>query len=168
MINEELVDIVDEQDRVVRTTTRAEMRRDVLLHRVVAILCLNSRGEIYVHRRTPTKDLFPSLYDMFVAGTVEAGETYETSAVRELAEEIGVRGVALERLFHHRYEGRETRSHTEVYRVVWDGPITPQTSEIQWGEFRSRKSLIENPDGFHFVPDGAELFARYVANYGDA
>lgn len=165
MVSEELVDIVDENDRVVRTATRAEMRRDVLLHRVVAIICLNSRGEIYVHRRTATKDLFPSLYDMFVAGTVEAGETYEATAARELEEEIGVRGVALERLFHHRYEGRQTRSHTEVYRVVWDGPITPQASEIQWGQFRSRESLIQNREGFQFVPDGAELFARYIANY---
>ena len=165
MVSEELVDIVDENDRVVRTATRAEMRRGVLLHRVVAIICLNSHGDIYVHRRTSTKDLFPSLYDMFVAGTVEAGETYEATAVRELEEEIGVRGVALERLFHHRYEGRETRSHTEVYRIVWDGLITPQASEIQWGQFRSRESLVQNRERFQFVPDGAELFARYIANY---
>jgi isopentenyldiphosphate isomerase len=165
MVNEELVDIVDEDDRVVRQATRSEMRRHVLLHRVVAVLCLNSRGEIYVHRRTATKDLFPSLYDMFVAGTVEAGESYDATAVRELGEEIGVHDVTLERLFHHRYEGRETRSHTEVYRIVWDGPIAPQASEIQWGEFRSRESLVENVDGFQFVPDGAELFERYIARF---
>jgi isopentenyldiphosphate isomerase len=165
MVSEELVDVVDEDDRVLRQATRSEMRRDRLLHRVVAVLCLNSRGEIYMHRRTATKDLFPSLYDMFVAGTVEAGESYDDSAARELAEEIGVNGVTLERLFHHRYEGRETRSHTEVYRVVWDGPITPQASEIQWGEFRSREALIANVEGFQFVPDGAELFARYIANF---
>src|SRR5262245_31616854 len=92
---EELVDIVDEDDRVVRQATRSEMRRERLLHRVVAILCFNSRGEIYVHQRTAVKDLFPSLYDMFVAGTVEAGETYEATALRELEEEVGIRGVQL-------------------------------------------------------------------------
>ena len=165
MAVEELVDVVDEDDRVVRQATRSEMRRERLLHRVVAILCLNSRGEIYVHRRTAEKDLFPSLYDMFVAGTVEAGETYDATALRELEEEVGIRGVQLERLFHYRYEGSETRSHTEVYRVVWDGPMTPQPSEIQWGEFRSRASLDANAEGFAFVPDGAELFAHYQKLY---
>lgn len=165
MEREERVDIVDEDDRVVRQATRSEMRRDVLLHRVVAILCFNSRGEIFVHRRTAEKDLFPSLYDMFVAGTVEAGEAYETAAVRELDEELGIHGVPLERLFHYRYEGPKTRAHTEVYRVVWDGAVRPQASEIAWGEFRSRESLIANRDGFEFVPDGAELFARFLELY---
>jgi len=162
MQSEELVDIVDDNDRVLRTVTRSQMRREVLLHRVVAILCLNSRGEILVHRRTSTKDLFPDLYDMFVAGTVEAGERYETTAVRELAEEIGVSGVPLEHLFHHLYRGPETRAHTEVYRVVWDGPITPQASEIAWTGFRSREAIAANREGLAFVPDGAELFARYL------
>jgi len=164
-MSEEWVDIVDHDDRVVRQVTRSQMRREILLHRVVAILCTNSRGEIFVHRRTATKDLFPSLYDMFVAGTVEAGESYEATAVRELAEEIGVSGVPLERLFHHLYVGPQTRAHTEVYRVVWDGPIVPQASEIAWGGFLSREALVANREGFEFVPDGAELFARYLELY---
>lgn len=162
---EELVDVVDEQDRVIGQATRQQMRRDRLLHRVVAVLCINSRNEIFVHRRTATKDLFPSLYDMFVAGTVESGEDYDQSAVRELAEELGITGVTPEPLFRHRFEGRDTRSHTQVYRVVWDGPLVLQASEIAWGEFRTRESLIANLDGFVFVPDGAEIFARYVATY---
>jgi 8-oxo-dGTP pyrophosphatase MutT (NUDIX family) len=162
MDSEERVDIVDENDCVIRQVTRQQMRREVLLHRVVAILCQNTRGEILVHRRTATKDLFPSLYDMFVAGTVEAGESYEATAVRELAEEIGVRGPALERLFHHLYQGPRTRAHTEVYRVVWDGPIVPQASEIAWTGFMSRDEIVANRQGFAFVPDGAELFSRYL------
>jgi isopentenyldiphosphate isomerase len=162
MDSEERVDVVDEHDRVVRQVTRSEMRREILLHRVVAILCQNSRGEILVHRRTPTKDLFPNLYDMFVAGTVEAGESYEASASRELAEEIGVRDAALERLFHHLYQGPQTRAHTEVYRVTWDGPIVPQPTEIAWTGFMSRADIVRNAAGLAFVPDGAELFARYL------
>jgi isopentenyldiphosphate isomerase len=165
MSTEELVDIVDDDDQVIGQVTRSQMRREVLLHRVVAVLCMNSRGEIFVHRRTTTKDVFPGLYDMFAAGTVQAGESYETTAVRELAEELGVSGVPLERLFHHLYRGTATRAHTEVYRVVWDGPIVTQASEIAWGEFRTREAILTNHEGFELVPDGAELFARYVALY---
>jgi 8-oxo-dGTP pyrophosphatase MutT (NUDIX family) len=169
-VREELVDIVDEDDRVVGRATRAQMRRDNLLHRVVAILCRNRDGKIYVHRRTATKDLFPSMYDMFTAGTVEAGETYDLAARRELEEELGITGVTLEPLFRHRYEGDRTRSHTAVYRIEWNGPIVHQASEIAWGAFRSRAELLTmlaNGEHFEFVPDGAELFTRYVATYPD-
>lgn len=162
MDSEERVDVVDEDDRVLRQVTRSEMRRQILLHRVVAILCQNSRGEILVHRRTSTKDLFPDLYDMFVAGTVEAGESYEATAIRELAEEVGVHGATLEPLFHHLYQGPQTRAHTEVYRVIWDGPIVPQPSEIAWTGFMSRADIVGNHAGLAFVPDGTELFARYL------
>lgn len=166
-VSEELVDVVDENDRVIGRATRAQMRRDHLLHRVVAILCRNRDGKIYLHRRTATKDLFPSLYDMFVAGTVEAGERYEDAAIRELEEELGITGVELEPLFHHRYEGDRTRSHTRVYRVEWDGPIVHQPSEIAWGEFRSPADIVANLEQFEYVPDGAELFTRYLAEYPD-
>lgn len=161
----ERVDIVDEQDRVVYQTTRSVMRQQNLLHRVVAVLCLNARGQIYVHQRAPTKDLFPSLYDMFIAGTVCAGESYAATAARELAEELAIVGPEPEFLFHHRYEGTQTRSHAHVYRVVWDGPIAHQASEIVGGAFFTRQALVENREQLAFVPDGAELFARYVAEY---
>jgi 8-oxo-dGTP pyrophosphatase MutT (NUDIX family) len=164
---EELVDIVDEDDHVIGRATRTQMRRDKLLHRVVAILCRNRDGKIYVHRRTATKDLFPSLYDMFTAGTVEAGESYELAAIRELEEELGIRGVTLEPLFRHRYEGDRTRSHTAVYSVEWNGPIVHQATEIAWGEFQSRAELSANLELFEFVPDGVELFTRYIAAYPD-
>jgi mutator protein MutT len=165
VIEEELVDIVDEDDRVIGRATRSQMRREKLLHRVVAVLCRNRDGEVYIHRRTATKDLFPGLYDVFVAGTVEAGETYDDAARRELEEELGITGATLEPLFRHRYEGAETRSHTAVYSVEWDGPIVHQASEIAWGEFRSIEAVLANSERFDFVPDGAELFTRYVAEY---
>ena len=165
MKREEWVDIVDDGDRVVGRTTRAQMRRENLLHRNVAILCRDGGGRIYVHRRTATKDLFPSLYDMFTSGVVEAGETYAQAALRELAEELGISGVVPQALFHHRYEGDRTRSHTAVFRVEWNGPITHQASEVAWGGYRTRPELLSNSEQFEFVPDGAELFTRYVAEY---
>ena len=167
MTVEEWVDIVDEDDRVVGRTTRAQMRRGNLLHRNVAILCRDRSGRIYVHRRTATKDLFPNLYDMFTSGVVGAGESYAQAAVRELAEELGIRGVVPQALFHHRYEGDHTRAHTWVYRVEWTGPITQQPSEVAWGGYRTRTELLSNSERFAFVPDGSELFTRYVSAYPD-
>ena len=161
--SEERVDVVDEDDRVLGQVTRSQLRAGNLLHRNVAILCLNRRGEIYVHRRTDTKDVFPGLYDMFVGGVVAAGETYAQAALREIEEELGIVGPTPERLFHHRYEGAQTRSHTEVFRVCWDGPIRHQPSEVAWGGYRAATQLAANTEGFSFVPDGREIFECYLA-----
>jgi isopentenyldiphosphate isomerase len=159
---EEQVDLVDEDDRVLEQVGRARMRRENLLHRNVAILCMNAAGEIYVQRRTQTKDLFPGLYDMFVGGVVAAGEEYDAAALREIGEELGIRGPRPERLFKYRYEGPETRSHTMAYRVSWDGPIVHQPSEVDWGRYCTLQEIIDNPAGLRFVPDNHEVFQHYL------
>ena len=46
---EELVDLIDEQDRVVGWARRERIRRLNLLHRGVGILCLDPDGRIYLY-----------------------------------------------------------------------------------------------------------------------
>jgi 8-oxo-dGTP pyrophosphatase MutT (NUDIX family) len=162
MAADELVDWVDEDDRVLAPVTRARMRKENLLHRCIAVLCCNSAGEVYAHRRSDAKDVFPGLYDMFVGGVVAAGESYDAAASREIGEELGIVGPTPVPLFRHRYEGPASRSHTAVYRVTWDGPIVHQASEIAWGGFRTIEALIAVPNGWSFVPDGREIFERFV------
>ena len=65
-----------------------------------------SKWQLYVHQRTATKRLFPSLYDMFVGGVSLATEEARVTAEREVAEELGL---------HH---GR-TRLHS------WPGLVKP-------------------------------------------
>ena len=49
-----------------------------------------SQWQFYVHQRTATKRLFPSLYDMFVGGVSLATEEARVTAEREVAEELGL------------------------------------------------------------------------------
>ncbi|HMI90965.1 MAG TPA: NUDIX domain-containing protein [Polyangiales bacterium] len=162
MAADELVDWVDEDDRVIGQVTRARMRAENLLHRCIAVLCCDSAGSVYAHRRSDAKDMFPGLYDMFVGGVVGAGESYDAAARREIGEELGIVGPIPQPLFRHRYEGEASRSHTAVYRVSWDGPITHQESEIAWGGLRTLQELAEGPEGWSFVPDGREIFERLL------
>lgn len=159
----EVADLVDDRDRVVGRATRREIRARNLLHRSVAVLCRNPAGEIYVHRRTDTKDVFPGMYDMFAGGVVAAGESYEECARRELAEELGVVGSEPAFLFKHRYAGPENFVWTAAFEVIWAGPIRIQVEEIAWGEFMPEEELIARLDEWPFVPDGLEVFRRYLA-----
>ena len=165
MSHDEWVDVVDERDLVVGRATRKQMREHNLLHRNASVLCLTSKGEVYVHQRMHTKDVFPSLYDLFASGVVMAGESYDAAAARELSEELGVAGPTPEPLFKHRYEGPSSRSFTMVYRVVWDGPIVWQADEIAWGAPLPLADIAKNHKQFQYVPDGVEIFERYLERY---
>jgi isopentenyldiphosphate isomerase len=159
---EEIVDLVDEEDEVIGHAPRREVRAGNLLHREVAAIVRNAQGEIYVHRRTESKDVFPGMYDMFVAGVVKSGESYEDAVRRELGEELGIEGVEPAFLFKSRYADWDINWWTCGYEVVWDGPIRHQEEEIAWGGFLTEADLLAKLDVWPFVPDGLVAFRRYL------
>jgi 8-oxo-dGTP pyrophosphatase MutT (NUDIX family) len=133
-----------------------------LLHRSIAVLCHNGAGEVFVHRRTDTKDVFPAMYDMFVAGMVLTGESYAQAAERELHEELGIQGVEPRFLFKHLYRGRDNPNWSAVFEITWDRGIAPLRDEIAWGAFMARDELARRLDQWPFVPDGLEIYRRYL------
>lgn len=163
MADEEWVDLVDLDNRIVGAAPRAEVRRRNLLHRGIGIMCLNGRGDVYVHKRTDTKDVFPGMYDMFVGGVVGRGETYEQAALRELEEELGVRGAELRHLFMHLYQGDANRSWIMVFDVRWDGPIVHQPEEVAWGAWMPEERLEAWAREVPVVPDGLGVFEHWLA-----
>lgn len=162
--HDEWIDVVDEEDRVLGQATRADMRRDNLLHRAVYVFVLNAAGELFVHRRTATKDVYPSYCDVTVGGVVAAGETYDAAAVRELAEELGVCDAPLTRLGPLRYEDERTRIHGMVYVARHDGPFVLQVEEIASGGFVTLAIADRTVATGECCPDGAACLRAY----GDA
>jgi isopentenyldiphosphate isomerase len=163
MSGDELVDVVDEQDRVVTQATRREVRLRNLRHRSVYVLVFNSRGQLFVHRRTPTKDVFPDHWDVAAGGVLSAGETYDQCAARELHEELGITGAPLRRLFALRYDDADTRVVGVVYSCTWDGALQLQPSEVAAGEWIDLDVLVERTQHERFCPDGIEALRRYLS-----
>jgi 8-oxo-dGTP pyrophosphatase MutT (NUDIX family) len=158
----ELVTILDDEERPCGSATRAEVRRQNLLHAVTAILVRRADGRVYVHRRTETKDVYPGAYDCWAGGVLLADEDPLAGARRELAEELGVAGVALEPLLVTRYDDAFVRCVQHAYSAIWDGPIVHQEAEVAWGAWWSLDTLatrLADP-GFEFVPDGRRLVAE--------
>ncbi len=167
-MSEEQVDVVDGEDRVVGVATRAEVRARNLLHRTVAILCRNGAGNVYVHRRTTTKDVYPGMYDMFAGGVVASGERYDDAARRELAEELGVDGVPLEPVGRHLFLGPLERAWIRVYECRWDGAIRWQPEEVEWGDWMPLPVLEARLTEWRFPPDSLEVFDLWRRTKGDA
>ena len=139
---DELFDVVDEQDRVTGQLARREVHRLKLRHRAVHLLVVNRAGHIFLHQRSMQKDLFPGVWDSSAAGHVGAGEDYDGTAERELAEELGCRPArAPQPLF--KIEAREEtgQEFVWVYRVDADGPFTLQPDEIERGDWFSPEAI---------------------------
>jgi 8-oxo-dGTP pyrophosphatase MutT (NUDIX family) len=136
------------------------MRARRLPHRSTYILVLNRRGELFVHLRTATKDVYPSHWDVCVGGVLAAGESFDEGAARELDEELGV-SAPLERLFDLRYEDAANVVHGMVYRATHDGPFRLQPEEIVRGEFMSFGAIALRARRGPFCPDGLVVLERY-------
>lgn len=131
---EEMFDVVDENDRVIGQAPRSEVHARKLLHRAVHIFTFNSRGEMLIHLRSPTKDESPNTWTSSASGHLSAGEDYDETAHRELQEEIGLAG---ELEFLHKFPASAETSweHTALYRLISDDEPTFDPVEIAAGEF---------------------------------
>ena len=156
----ELVEIVDDDDRVIEVVARSVMRERRALHRCTYVFVLDPEGRLYVHRRTDSKDVYPGYHDVVAGGVNAPGETYDESAARELEEELGVTARPTYR-FTGRYDGPDGRCFGGVYDVVWDGPIVWQPEEVVWGEFLPFDAVDAMIARERFCPDGLEMFERW-------
>lgn len=161
----ELVDLIDEQGRTVGVVTRQEMRAQRLRHRCVYLLVFDHQGQLFIHQRTSSKDVFPAYWDLTVGGVLTAGETFDQGAIREGEEELGV-AIQPTALFPIEYADERTVVHGMVYHVHHDGPFTLQASEIAQGRFIPIDELDHWMQVHQFCPDGIEVWKEYASRGG--
>ncbi|MER6418933.1 NUDIX domain-containing protein [Streptomyces sp. NPDC001137] len=162
---DEILDIVDENDQVVGQSPRGEAYAKGLRHRCVFIQARDAEGRLFVHRRTPTKLVFPSLYDMWVGGVVGAGESYDDAALREAEEELGVSGLPSPRfLFKFLYDdGAGQTWWSAVYEVRCELPVSPQVEEVAWHAFLPEAEVQRRLTEWEWVPDGLAAYERLLS-----
>jgi len=162
MSRDEIVTIVDEQNNVVGAAPRWQMRAEGLPHRATYILVFNAAGDLFVQKRTLTKDIYPGYYDVATGGVVLADETYRASAARELAEELGVRGVELRQHFDFYHTDHGNRVWGRVYSCAYDGHVVLQEEEVESGDYYPLEKIMKLSAREPFTPDGLYVLRRFV------
>jgi len=132
--SEEIFDVVNDRDEVIGQEIRSEVHRLGLKHRAAHVLVFNSRGQVFLQKRSMKKDRQPGVWDSSASGHVDCGEAYDACAVREAREEIGLElSEPPQRLFKLPASAETDQEHVWVYRCEAEGPFTLQPEEIDEG-----------------------------------
>ncbi len=95
----EFLDVVDETGRPIAIASRDEIHQKGLLHREVHVWLFTSNGRIIFQHRCKDKDTFPDKLDASVGGHVDLGMDFESTALKELEEETGIRATPDDLIF---------------------------------------------------------------------
>lgn len=152
-MSEEIFDVVNERDEVTDRKPRSEVHRLGLKHRAVHVLVFNSRGEIFLQKRSMKKDRQPGLWDSSASGHLDSGEDYDATAVRELREELRVVVTRPpERLFKLDACAETDQEFVWVYRCESEGPFRLHPDEIERGGWFAPQEvtrwMAERPQDF--------------------
>ena len=161
----EILDIVDENDRVTGRASRDEVHGNPnLIHRVVHVLVFNSDGDLYLQKRAMDKLVQPGKWDTSVGGHIDLGELYKSAALRETAEELGIDAEEDRFEYQYKYLHRNDfeSEYVSTFRLFWDGDVILQQSEIDDGRFWSLDE-IQKSDRALFTPNFLDELRRYLS-----
>jgi len=159
---EEMVAIVDRDNRPIGAVTRRIMRQQQLIHRASYILVFNTAGQLFIQKRTLNKDIYPGYWDLAAGGVVLAGESYEESAHRELREELGLGKAKLKMLFDQYYEDADNKVWGRIFSCTSNGPFSLQAEEIEHGRFLPLNEIATLHQTEPVTPDGLQLLQKIM------
>lgn len=151
----ELIDIVDENGNFTGQVMDKEEAHDKnLLHNEVAVFIINDNKQVLLQKRNTNKRFNPNKWAL-CAGHVDAGESLESAALRELNEEVGI-SISINDLkpFAEReFTIRDSNSHITYFYYVKsnlnekDFVIQKEElSEVKWFDLDKVIDMIKSKD----------------------
>lgn len=171
---EELFPLVNEQGDLIGKASRKLCHSgSFLLHPVVHLHVFNAAGQLFLQKRSLSKDIQPGMWDTSVGGHVDYEETVSfaesksnsaiglsapgswvlTSLHREASEELGI--VCFEPVFVNRYSFRSESEYELVHTflTVYEGALTIDSVEISEGRFWDHTEILANLGKGVFTPN---------------
>lgn len=150
----EIFPIVDSTGKVIGKASRAECHSgSFLLHPVVHLHLINSRGELYLQRRALSKDIQPGKWDTSVGGHVDYGETIEQALLREASEELGISNFTPVFMHQYTFTSDVESELVHSYYTLHDAPVNPDPVEISEGRFWTPEEIVNAMGSNTFTPN---------------
>lgn len=160
--------VVDANDQPLPPLPRKLVHGHNVWHRSVHVWIVNNQGQILCQKRALDKESHPGFWESFFGGHVQAGESYQQAAVREIQEEIGITldpaQFTLWRI--NKRQGLPSGHNHEfqaIYITKWNGKLAKlsfndgEVDQAAWVNIAEVKRQIEQNGEKTWVEIGYEL-----------
>lgn len=177
MENQEYIDILNaDGSSTGKICLKSEIHTKGYYHNTAHVWFYNAKAEILLAQRAASKTIYPLLWDISVAGHVDAGETIEHAAIRETQEEIGIEipKDSLEKIgvydcFQSYPNGIKDNEfhHTFISEINYDlKDLKLDTDEVAQVKFVSiskfRELLKNNNHNGHFIASNTPYYLEVI------
>ncbi len=174
---DELIDIVDKNGMPTgESVLKSQIHKKGYFHHTAHLWIYNTKGEILLQQRAASKAIHPLLWDVSVAGHIDAGETAEEGVIREAKEEIGITIHEKDLIKIGVFECFQTYPHgiidnefhnTFILKTdVGLADLTPQKDEVEALKFVTidefRHLLDFSHENKHFVGTNKDYYLKVV------
>lgn len=160
-MKEEWFPLVNEMGETIGKATRKECHSgSKQLHPVIHLHIFNDAGELYLQKRSMTKDIQPGKWDTAVGGHIDYEETVEEALRREVREELGITAFTPQFITRYVFESAIEKELVNTFRTIYNGEIKPDTEELDGGRFWSLEEIKSNLGQNVFTPNFEQEFKR--------
>lgn len=164
----ELFLVTDENDQPLAPLPRKLVHGHNIWHRSAHVWILNNQGQILCQQRSLYKESHPGFWESFFGGHLRPGETYQSGAVREVNEELGIK-LNMENLKFwkvNKYKGLPDGHNHEfqgIFVTEWNGETSElafndgEVEQVSWKEISEVKREVEQNGEKTWVQIGYEL-----------
>ncbi|WP_407556697.1 NUDIX hydrolase [Winogradskyella sp. 4-2091] len=171
---DEIIDIVDKHGKPTgKTALKSKAHANGLYHNTIHLWLYTSNGKILLQQRSHKKAIFPLLWDVSVAGHIDAGESFTEAAVRETKEEIGLdletKDLKHIGVFLHESSYAEGKIQDNEFHQVFIAKLQTDLNQLTIQEeeveavklvtFKAFKSLLNHSEtNSHFVTSNTDYY----------
>lgn len=165
---EEFLEVVDEDNQVVGIASRYDIHKEGLRHRSVHIFIFNTQGDLYLQKRSSSKDQYPEHWDTSAAGHTDPGESPLEAAQRELGEELGLT-VPLMKVLEYPACLETGWEFVTLFMARTDAPIHLNLEEATAGRYFAPGQLTQflSDPLQNIAPGFPVLYALYQSKFAE-
>lgn len=157
----EMLPVVDVNGYVVAQASRSYCHSGVKpLHPVVHLHIINRNSEIYLQKRSATKELLPLYWDTAVGGHISYGEHVIEALYREASEELGLFDFNPFPICSYLFESDIEKELVNVFAAVGSPALHPDGAEVEEGRWWPVEEIESSMGKNILTPNFEGEFAR--------